>query len=233
MFYRTIIGKLFPDFRTKNIIHSNFKNEPINVTAYFPLNYVWPWQHNIAVIEFPDGTDFGIKPVSLAKDYISIYLDNSTFILAGFGFGLSDIKNNVQHTEEPPPIMLHDFALPITQLFINKRVENDNLSQAEGAPMLYEKNGKFYQIGVNYHSGTPNGSRTSVEGDCEFIEEVTKNEVECESVAPIYIYPTSTALPSKQSNTVFQNVNSKPSSMASKISFDMKLLIITLTMFCI
>uniref|UniRef100_A0A914QP99 Peptidase S1 domain-containing protein n=1 Tax=Panagrolaimus davidi TaxID=227884 RepID=A0A914QP99_9BILA len=153
--YKTVIGKLFPDFRTKNIVHSNFKNEPINVTAYFPLKYVWPWQHNIAVIEYPKGTDFGIEPVTLAKDHFPIYLDNSTFILAGFGFGLRDIKNNVQHTEESPPILLHDFALPVTQF--NKRVKNENLAQAEGASMLYEKNGKFYQIGVNYHSGTPNG----------------------------------------------------------------------------
>uniref|UniRef100_A0A914Q183 Peptidase S1 domain-containing protein n=1 Tax=Panagrolaimus davidi TaxID=227884 RepID=A0A914Q183_9BILA len=203
--YKTVIGKLFPDFRTKNVVHSNFTNEPINVTAYFPLNYVWPWLHDIAVIEYSENTDFGIEPVSLAKDYFSIYLDNSTFILAGFGLGLSDIK-----------------------------IKNENLSRSEGAPMLYEINGKFYQIGINYHSSTPNGSRTSVEGDCEFIEEVTKNEVKCESVEPIYIYPTTlktTVLPKKY-NTVFpnQHIDSKSSSMASKIEFYFILLIITLIM---
>uniref|UniRef100_A0AC35G9H8 Peptidase S1 domain-containing protein n=1 Tax=Panagrolaimus sp. PS1159 TaxID=55785 RepID=A0AC35G9H8_9BILA len=231
--YKTIIGKLFPDFRTKNIVHSNFKNEPINVTAYFPLKYVVPWNHNIAVIEYPKGTDFGIEPVYLANDYIPIYLDNTSFILAGFSLG--HIKHDVQHSEEPPPILIHDFALPKIELYLDKRVKNENLTKAEGAPMLYEKNGKFYQIGVNYHSGTPHGSPSSVTRDCEFIEEVTKNEVKCQSLEPIYIYPTTTTkktiLPKKY-NTVFPNeyIDSKSSSMASKIEFYFILLNITLIM---
>uniref|UniRef100_A0A914NZP7 Peptidase S1 domain-containing protein n=1 Tax=Panagrolaimus davidi TaxID=227884 RepID=A0A914NZP7_9BILA len=196
---KTFTGKFFPDFRTKIAVQSNFKNEPVNVIAYFPLKYVSPWDHNIAVIEYPKNTDFGIEPVTLAKNFIPIYLDNSSFVLAGFG--LANIK------------------------------KNDEKLTYEGGPILYEKNGKFYQIAVYSCLGTPNGSRTSVTRECEFIEKVTKNEVKCESVEPIYIYPTTTTkkivLPSKY-NTVFQNehIYSKPSSMASKIQFNLVLLII-------
>uniref|UniRef100_A0A914QV47 Uncharacterized protein n=1 Tax=Panagrolaimus davidi TaxID=227884 RepID=A0A914QV47_9BILA len=106
-----------------------------------------------------------------------------------------------------------------------KKQNDEKLTYDEGGPILYEKNGKFYQIAVYFRLGTPNGSRTSVTRECEFIEKVTKNEVKCESVEPIYIYPTTTTttinnFPSKQYNTVFSNEHIKPSSMALIIQFN-------------
>uniref|UniRef100_A0AC35FL52 Peptidase S1 domain-containing protein n=1 Tax=Panagrolaimus sp. PS1159 TaxID=55785 RepID=A0AC35FL52_9BILA len=120
---KTFTGKFFPDFRPKIVVQSNFKNEPINVIAYFPLNYTGPWEHNLAVIEYPKNTDFGIEPVTLAKNFIPIYLDNSSFVLAGFG--LADIKDNM-HIEESPPILMHsriifesDAITPKKRVYLN------------------------------------------------------------------------------------------------------------------
>uniref|UniRef100_A0AC35GK00 Uncharacterized protein n=1 Tax=Panagrolaimus sp. PS1159 TaxID=55785 RepID=A0AC35GK00_9BILA len=166
--------------------------------------------------------------IGITKNFIPIYLDNSSFVLTGFG--LDNIKNNM-HVEESPPILMHSSIIFKSDAITPKKQNDEKLTYDEGGPMLYEKNGKFYQIAVYFRLGTPNGSRTSVTRECEFIEKVTKNEVKCESVEPIYIYPTTTTtktvLPSKY-NTVFQNehIYSKSSSMASKIQFNLVLLII-------
>uniref|UniRef100_A0A914Z6G6 Peptidase S1 domain-containing protein n=1 Tax=Panagrolaimus superbus TaxID=310955 RepID=A0A914Z6G6_9BILA len=175
--YKTISGNFFPDFRSKSGIHSNIV-EPVNVTAYIPLNYDWPWRHNLAVVEFPEGTDFGVEPITLAKDYIQIYLDYA--IIAEYG--KYEIKTNISLTE--------------------------------GSATLIEKNGKFYQFAVNYLHGTPDGAAANVAGDCNFIQEVTKNEVICESTAPIYEMPfeSTTFLPQPNQEN---NAKSEPLTAAA------------------
>uniref|UniRef100_A0AC34GEE4 Peptidase S1 domain-containing protein n=1 Tax=Panagrolaimus sp. ES5 TaxID=591445 RepID=A0AC34GEE4_9BILA len=79
--YKSLHGKFYPDFRSKNV-QSNIV-QPVNAIAYFPSNYKRPWKHNFAVIEFPEGTDFGVEPVTLANDYIKVFFED--LIVAGFG----------------------------------------------------------------------------------------------------------------------------------------------------
>ena len=50
----------------------------------FQNTYSWKW-NDIAILEFPEGTDFGVKPVTLAKDYAQFYLQNEKLVVAGFG----------------------------------------------------------------------------------------------------------------------------------------------------
>uniref|UniRef100_A0AC34G8N4 Peptidase S1 domain-containing protein n=1 Tax=Panagrolaimus sp. ES5 TaxID=591445 RepID=A0AC34G8N4_9BILA len=104
--FRSVYAKFFPDFRSKNV-HLSFV-EPVNVTAYFSLNYKWPWDHNLAIIEFPDGTDFGIEPLTLGKDYFQVYLDNETFIVAGYG--KYEFKNSMHTIAGASPILRHTNA---------------------------------------------------------------------------------------------------------------------------
>uniref|UniRef100_A0A914QC49 Peptidase S1 domain-containing protein n=1 Tax=Panagrolaimus davidi TaxID=227884 RepID=A0A914QC49_9BILA len=228
--FKSVIGHLFPDFRSKNDL-LDLKN-PINVTAYFPSKYKWPWKSNIAVIEFPEGTDFGIKPITLAKDYVQVYLEKEVIVA---GYLLGDIK---KHIKESPPIMLHsnatvkDFRSSKKQVLLEN---NRNLKKDEGGPTLIDRNGKFYQIGVNYFSGTPNGSRTMVSKECDFIEEITKNEVQCESIAPIHEQPTTTtSIPTRKRNPQKQeSITLIPQALnnASKIGLKLKFLFAVLTLF--
>uniref|UniRef100_A0AC34FY95 Peptidase S1 domain-containing protein n=1 Tax=Panagrolaimus sp. ES5 TaxID=591445 RepID=A0AC34FY95_9BILA len=184
--YEIASANFFPDFRSKNI--KSKITEPVNIIAYLPLNYVWPWNHNLAVVEFPEGTDFGVEAITLAKDYVQVYLD--TAIIATFG--RYEIKKNM-HIEGSPPNLQHSNASFSIHEGGLVRVFHPNIIQTEGSATLIEKNGKLYQIAVNFHHGTPDGSGTFIPTNCKFIEEVTKNEVKCESVAPKIVVPTSNA----------------------------------------
>uniref|UniRef100_A0AC35GH97 Uncharacterized protein n=1 Tax=Panagrolaimus sp. PS1159 TaxID=55785 RepID=A0AC35GH97_9BILA len=58
---------------------------PNSTKAYLPKTYSrsqWPW-NDMAILEFPEGTDFGIEPVKLAKDYYEKEGDEAYII--GFG----------------------------------------------------------------------------------------------------------------------------------------------------
>uniref|UniRef100_A0A914ZB95 Uncharacterized protein n=1 Tax=Panagrolaimus superbus TaxID=310955 RepID=A0A914ZB95_9BILA len=199
-------GKFFPDFRSKSI-NSNIV-EPVNAIVYIPLNLNWPGEHNLVVIEFPEGTDFGVEPITLAKDHVQTYLENLIVV----GYGKYEFKKNM-HIDETPPQMRHT----------NVPFQRDRYFDEK--------------------EGTPNGSHTVISPDCNFIEEATKNEVKCESVAPIYEEPyqsttittmttsLATQTPTKnQENEI--SVNSKPENNASIIEFQWILLIFLFTVFC-
>uniref|UniRef100_A0AC34FMS7 Peptidase S1 domain-containing protein n=1 Tax=Panagrolaimus sp. ES5 TaxID=591445 RepID=A0AC34FMS7_9BILA len=201
--YRLIYGNFFPDFRLKNV-HLSFI-EPVNVTGYFPFNYRWTGEHNLAVIEFTEGTDFGIEPVTLAKDYLQVYLE--PLIVAGYG--KYEFKDNM-HIDGTPPKLRHTNA-PFhidTYTDINAILENKFFTQDEGGPALVERNGKFYQAAVNFYYGTANGYRVIVSSHCKFIEEVTKNEVKCESVAPIYEQPFESTTKNQEEDKISVNQKS-------------------------
>uniref|UniRef100_A0AC34FRX5 Peptidase S1 domain-containing protein n=1 Tax=Panagrolaimus sp. ES5 TaxID=591445 RepID=A0AC34FRX5_9BILA len=185
--FKSIHGQFYPDFRSKNVQSNIVK--PVNVTAYFDVKYKSTMFHNLAIIEFPEGTNFGVEPVTLAKDYVQKYLENETLIVAGYG--KYKMKKNMplvlQHSNAS--YKLHGPGLDVYNS------NNKTFTQDDGGPTLIERNGKFYQIFVNYFLGTPKGSRTSVSAHCDFIEKVTKNEVKCESVAPIYEKPLESTTP--------------------------------------
>uniref|UniRef100_A0AC34G3U3 Peptidase S1 domain-containing protein n=1 Tax=Panagrolaimus sp. ES5 TaxID=591445 RepID=A0AC34G3U3_9BILA len=255
--YKSIHCVFFPDFRSKNV--ATPLKYPERVFAYFPLNYKWPYYHNLAVIEFPEGTDFGVKPVTLAKDYIQTYLENETLIVAGYG--------KHERDQNIPPLLHHSNASyklyePGLKIY---HFENITFTQDNGGPTLIERNGKFYQIFVNYFLGTPSGilqniylnqdeggptliekngklyqvyvnyfngaAGVSLSRECNFIEEVTKNEVKCESVAPIYEKPfesTTTFLsPFSEQFTLLPQKQGSPNN-ASRIVFQIKLFLFTI-----
>lgn len=76
-------GKYFADFRSTHA--KSISTEPISLNVYVPLKYSFrdKSKYNLAVIEFPEGTDFGIKPIALAKDFIQI--DGEKAIVAEYG----------------------------------------------------------------------------------------------------------------------------------------------------
>ena len=66
----------------------NFENFALADQSQFHFHEGWNREHlfagnDIAIIEFPEGVDFGIDPVRLARDYIEY--DNDPGIATGYG----------------------------------------------------------------------------------------------------------------------------------------------------
>uniref|UniRef100_A0A914QAY1 Uncharacterized protein n=1 Tax=Panagrolaimus davidi TaxID=227884 RepID=A0A914QAY1_9BILA len=95
---------------------------------------------------------------------------------------------------------------------------------------MIDRNGKLYQIAVNCYKGTNYGRRTYVSKECDFIEEVTKKEVKCESIDPIHEQPTTTTIILSQTQTL---IASNPQSSSSKIGLEMALFIIFVALLCL
>uniref|UniRef100_A0AC34GJI4 Uncharacterized protein n=1 Tax=Panagrolaimus sp. ES5 TaxID=591445 RepID=A0AC34GJI4_9BILA len=60
------------------------------------------------------------------------------------------------HTDGTPPTLQHATSSSQIDILNDKIVvlENINLMKDEGGPTMIEKNGKFYQIAVNFNYGT-------------------------------------------------------------------------------
>uniref|UniRef100_A0AC34G8T4 Peptidase S1 domain-containing protein n=1 Tax=Panagrolaimus sp. ES5 TaxID=591445 RepID=A0AC34G8T4_9BILA len=56
---------------------------PVTEIAYLPVPLFWDPHDDIAILEFPEGTNFSVEPVKLAKDFFEKEGDEA--YIAGFG----------------------------------------------------------------------------------------------------------------------------------------------------
>uniref|UniRef100_A0A914PSG2 Peptidase S1 domain-containing protein n=1 Tax=Panagrolaimus davidi TaxID=227884 RepID=A0A914PSG2_9BILA len=145
-----------------------------------PRIYVHPSYNNIkkcvndiAIIEFPVGTNLNITPISLASDYVE--KEGDMAIAAGYGVfkntpdpskSITELPIVLQNTTVPVHINYPD--VPQTVLWTSKYGTYAYKGDS-GGPLMIERNGKIYQIGIASSAGavhaikfaiTPNKSAT-------------------------------------------------------------------------
>uniref|UniRef100_A0A914PQD8 Peptidase S1 domain-containing protein n=1 Tax=Panagrolaimus davidi TaxID=227884 RepID=A0A914PQD8_9BILA len=147
---------------------------------------------DIAVIEFPEGTNLNITPVTLVSDYVEKEGDKA--ITAGYGIYKwnYDLMSETFIPERPE--VLQNATVPV---HVNAPVKSTVIATANlekhsdhgdsGGPLMIERNGKIYQIGVasqsyNPHPGILINLATRLSLQCDWITKVTKYEIKCEKL---------------------------------------------------
>uniref|UniRef100_A0A914Q6H8 Peptidase S1 domain-containing protein n=1 Tax=Panagrolaimus davidi TaxID=227884 RepID=A0A914Q6H8_9BILA len=176
--------------------------------AIAPKIYVHPSYVNvkkcindIAIIEFPVGTNLNITPIALASDYVE--KEGDMAIAAGYGIykNIPDPADpNKSITEVPAvlqnttvPIRINFPGVPSTVIAAGK-YETYAYSGDSGGPLMIERNGKIYQIGIASSAAALHTTKfamnayTRVSLQCDWISNMTKGEAKCEPLPP-YVNP--------------------------------------------
>uniref|UniRef100_A0A914ZCY7 Peptidase S1 domain-containing protein n=1 Tax=Panagrolaimus superbus TaxID=310955 RepID=A0A914ZCY7_9BILA len=123
---------------------------PVSKKVYVPKNYVIPnnTYDDIAVLEFPEGTDFGVEPVKLARDYFEKEGDESYIV----GFGVWWENGSV--TSGGSDVLRHAKVTMVENCWGTLRICGGNRTHRafvgdSGGPMVINRNNQWYQIGVS------------------------------------------------------------------------------------
>uniref|UniRef100_A0A914Z2B0 Peptidase S1 domain-containing protein n=1 Tax=Panagrolaimus superbus TaxID=310955 RepID=A0A914Z2B0_9BILA len=199
MFFRKY-EVLFIDYRPVSpnyALMANLEN-PFNISDYGIVNDFyfyegWKWQHfqhDIAIIEFPEGTELG-EPVLLAKNYEEG--DNDIGINLGYG------DTDPNHEAVKVPNQLMQINMPI---FPKADCKSNDAEHPvicagnsthrsdhgdSGGPLFFNAaDGKQYQIGITHDGALKNGTDDEtfseltvylrVSAYCDWIEEKTKGK---------------------------------------------------------
>uniref|UniRef100_A0A914QQH2 Peptidase S1 domain-containing protein n=1 Tax=Panagrolaimus davidi TaxID=227884 RepID=A0A914QQH2_9BILA len=184
------------EFRRKGKgIAEVFKDNSFQTRYYFhPAYSYYNWMFaDIAIIEFPEGTNLNITPITLASNYVEKKGDMGI----AAGYGVYKVKINEIDGKEilEYPTILQNVTLPIhppidclQPSFVLCTISHESYTYYgdSGGPLMIERNGKLYQIGITSSGRTKNGTRfeayTRIAIYCNWIYNVTKGEVDCEKL---------------------------------------------------
>uniref|UniRef100_A0AC34FDD1 Peptidase S1 domain-containing protein n=1 Tax=Panagrolaimus sp. ES5 TaxID=591445 RepID=A0AC34FDD1_9BILA len=145
----SVLVQYRPSGKPKGFDIRDFSLQP---KYYFHQSYssVYAFAHDIAIVEFPEGTDFQIPPVKLA----SVEKEGDMAIAAGYGIykwygsqitGESENPRVLQNATVP--IHLNCPRTPSTLICAGTCVRHAD-SGDSGGPLMFERNGNVYQVGV-------------------------------------------------------------------------------------
>uniref|UniRef100_A0AC35FB06 Peptidase S1 domain-containing protein n=1 Tax=Panagrolaimus sp. PS1159 TaxID=55785 RepID=A0AC35FB06_9BILA len=175
--------------------------------AIQPRVYVHPFYkdvktyvNDIAIIEFPIGTNLNITPITLASDFAE--KEGDMAIAAGYGTYKNEpdpvdpADPNKDITELPivlqnttVPVHFNPPGAPQTVIWTSK-YETYAYNGDSGGPLMIERNGKIYQIGVASAAAVKHvikfamNSYTRVSLQCDWISNMTKGEAKCQPLPP-------------------------------------------------
>uniref|UniRef100_A0A914PP16 Peptidase S1 domain-containing protein n=1 Tax=Panagrolaimus davidi TaxID=227884 RepID=A0A914PP16_9BILA len=190
------VQAILVEFRQKGKgIAEVLKDNSFQTRYYFhPAHSYYNWMFtDIAIIEFPEGTNLNITPITLASNYVEKKGDMG--IAAGYGVYKIKINETDGKDIYETPNVLQNVTLPIrsprdcgtmSTLLCTISHESYTYYGDSGGPLMIERNGKFYQIGIT--SGVSRGNQTTfdyytrISVYCNWITKVTKGEVKCEEL---------------------------------------------------
>uniref|UniRef100_A0A914Z8E4 Peptidase S1 domain-containing protein n=1 Tax=Panagrolaimus superbus TaxID=310955 RepID=A0A914Z8E4_9BILA len=172
-------------------VHLFLKNYSIQPRIYsHPSWYtVKTLANDIAIIEFPEGTDLKIKPVTLVSDYVEE--DGDSAIAAGYGTHKYEWNPETKDFDGLRPSELLNATIPIhagKKCPIPVSLQNvicvgvaGLLSDHgdSGGPLMFEKDGEYYQIGATSAGNNETVFYTRISKYCEWISKVTKGDAKC------------------------------------------------------
>uniref|UniRef100_A0A914Y6D3 Peptidase S1 domain-containing protein n=1 Tax=Panagrolaimus superbus TaxID=310955 RepID=A0A914Y6D3_9BILA len=120
---------------------------PKSINAYITKNFSQWYSNDIAILEFPEGTDFGIEPVKLAKDYFEKEGDEA--YITGFGAWWEEGNK----TSGGSTVLRHASVPFVMECLGTLRICDGNsthhgLQGDSGGPMIIQRNNQWYQIAV-------------------------------------------------------------------------------------
>uniref|UniRef100_A0A914P6Q4 Peptidase S1 domain-containing protein n=1 Tax=Panagrolaimus davidi TaxID=227884 RepID=A0A914P6Q4_9BILA len=196
-------------------------------------NEIIQYVNDIAIIEFPVGTNLNITPITLASDYAE--KEGDMAIAAGYG-----VYKNIPDPADPnksiteTPIVLQNTTVPVhfnppapqTVLWTAK-YETYAYEGDSGGPLMIERNGKIYQIGVASTAGVDHPTKfamntyTRISLQCDWITNMTKGEAKCEPLPPnVNSQPQPPNEPNEPNKPAPEALNSK-----SNIGFSFNILL--------
>uniref|UniRef100_A0A914PVP9 Peptidase S1 domain-containing protein n=1 Tax=Panagrolaimus davidi TaxID=227884 RepID=A0A914PVP9_9BILA len=109
---------------------------------------------DIAIIEFPEGTDLKIPPITLASNYVE--KEGDMAIAAGYGIYKWHVNETSGKQYPESPIYLQNVTVSVhanpdysTPTIIATSTYEKYVNEGDsGGPLMIERNGKFYQIGI-------------------------------------------------------------------------------------
>uniref|UniRef100_A0A914P6D8 Peptidase S1 domain-containing protein n=1 Tax=Panagrolaimus davidi TaxID=227884 RepID=A0A914P6D8_9BILA len=171
--------------QTKFYIHPSYSAH--TMISKFHSNSAEPYQHDIAIIEFPEDIDLKIAPVSLASGYVEKHGD--TAIAAGYGTHKYTYNSDGTLEAHKPKTLLNatvavtatlDCIFPIPTLICTGIPDLKADRGDSGGPLMLERNGKFYQIGITSFGENTTSWYERVDLYCNWISNMTKGEAKCQ-----------------------------------------------------
>uniref|UniRef100_A0A914QT48 Peptidase S1 domain-containing protein n=1 Tax=Panagrolaimus davidi TaxID=227884 RepID=A0A914QT48_9BILA len=177
------------EFRQKGKgIAEVLKDNSFQTRYYFhPAYSYYNWMFaDIAIIEFPEGTNLNITPIALASNYVEKKGD----MAIAAGYGVYKVKKIYEY-----PNVLQNVTLPIdsprncgtlSTMLCTISHESYTYYGDSGGPLMIERNEKFYQTGITSRGLRENQTSfetfTRISIYCNWISKVTKGEVKCEEL---------------------------------------------------
>uniref|UniRef100_A0A914QXU4 Peptidase S1 domain-containing protein n=1 Tax=Panagrolaimus davidi TaxID=227884 RepID=A0A914QXU4_9BILA len=189
------------DYRPENNVVKNANNRihqiPLKDYSYQPKFYVHPaygtvqmYMNDIAVIEFPVGTDLGITPIPLISNFIE--KDGDMAIAAGYGvYKMGVFPNGTAYSLQPDvlqnvSVVLHSteqcIDIQVSTLMCTGTSDYRGAQGDSGGPLLIERYGTLYQVGVLSAGVSNNAFYTPLSLQCDWISKVTNKEVNCQTL---------------------------------------------------
>uniref|UniRef100_A0AC35FU69 Peptidase S1 domain-containing protein n=1 Tax=Panagrolaimus sp. PS1159 TaxID=55785 RepID=A0AC35FU69_9BILA len=212
------------DYRPKNNIVKDPNNRvqiPLKDYSYQPKFYVHPAYataqmkvNDIAIIEFPVGTDLGIAPIPLISNFIE--KDGDMAIAAGYGvYKMGVFPNGTAYSFLPDvlqnvSVVLHsteqckDTEGQVPTLICTGTSDYRAAQGDSGGPLLIERYGRLYQVGVLSAGLSNNALYTPLSLQCDWISKVTNKEVNCQTL-PVGPNPPPPRPDNKATQTVPSN----------------------------
>uniref|UniRef100_A0A914Z5U9 Peptidase S1 domain-containing protein n=1 Tax=Panagrolaimus superbus TaxID=310955 RepID=A0A914Z5U9_9BILA len=175
----------------KILMGLDFHDYSFQTRYYFHPSYfsVHAYKHDIAIIEFPEDTDFQIPPIKLASNYVE--KDGDMAIAAGYGFYKwqgSQITGTPEHPKvlQNATVPVHASCPGISSASICSATCERHADQGDsGGPLMFKRNGTYYQVGVfstinPYNETFIINTYTRLSLECEWIKKITKGEAKCE-----------------------------------------------------
>uniref|UniRef100_A0AC34FDN2 Peptidase S1 domain-containing protein n=1 Tax=Panagrolaimus sp. ES5 TaxID=591445 RepID=A0AC34FDN2_9BILA len=172
----------------------NFQSFSLQTKYYFHPSYTpgRNFYYDIAIVEFPEGTDLKIPPVKLASNYVE--KEGDMAIAAGYGIykWQGHLKTGIPET----PTVLQNVTVPVhmncTPSITSKVIctaTNERFADSgdSGGPLILQRNGEYYQVGVTsmvfkYPDGKVKNAYARVSDYCDWISFITKGHANCESL---------------------------------------------------
>uniref|UniRef100_A0A914Q5U4 Peptidase S1 domain-containing protein n=1 Tax=Panagrolaimus davidi TaxID=227884 RepID=A0A914Q5U4_9BILA len=191
---------------SKPIFFLDLHNYAIASRIYVHPSYndVNKYVNDIAIVEFPEGTNLNITPITLASDYVE--KEGDMAIAAGYGvYKIKPDPVDPKKEITEVPTVLQNATVPVhkdEQEIVAKQTVLVTASYKtyahrgdSGGPLMIERNGKIYQIGiasavrVNHTAKLALNSYTRISLQCDWISNMTKGEAKCEPLPPVNPQP--------------------------------------------